>query len=231
MKRKFMRLSRHYAAALQKHLKRGPKASPVAAQGLGRQAVSLGLEILDVAKIHQEALTTMALSSRRDGLLKRAGLFFTEAIIPIEKTHQATLTASAQFNQMNQMLNRRTLDLIASNRSLRQSVVRRETVEVALRKSRTHSEKLLDESRRLQKHLQHLARQILSAQENKRLQISHELQDEIAQTLLGINVRLVALKQESAVNTAGLQKEIAGTRRLVEKSMKSIKRFAREFGK
>jgi signal transduction histidine kinase len=231
MKRKFIRLSRHYAAALQKHLKRGPKASVIAAQGLGRQAAALGLEILDVAKIHQEALAAMASSSRRDGVRKRAEIFFTKAIIPIEKTHQATLTASAQFNQLKQTLNRRTLDVVASNRSLRQNVVRRETAEAALRKSRRHSEKLLDESRRLQKHLQHLARRILSGQEDKRLQISRELQDEVAQTLLGINVRLLTLKQEAEVNTVGLQREIASTRRLVEKSMKSIKRFAREFGK
>jgi signal transduction histidine kinase len=71
----------------------------------------------------------------------------------------------------------------------------------------------------------------LSAQEDKRKKISRNLQDEIAQTLLGINVRLLSLKQEATVNAEGLQKEIADTRRLVDKSMKSIRRFAREFGK
>jgi signal transduction histidine kinase len=88
----------------------------------------------------------------------------------------------------------------------------------------------LEESRRLQKHLKQLTHQILSAQEEKRKKISRDLQDEIAQTLLGINVRLLTLKKEAAVNTEGLKKEIAGTQRLVDMSMKSIKRFAREFG-
>jgi signal transduction histidine kinase len=89
----------------------------------------------------------------------------------------------------------------------------------------------LEESQRLQKHLQHLTHQVLSAHEGKRKKISHDLQDEIAQTLLGINVRLLTLKQKAAVNAVGLEKEIASTRRLVDKSMKSIKRFARDVAK
>jgi len=79
--------------------------------------------------------------------------------------------------------------------------------------------------------LQHLTHQILSAQEDKRKEISRNLQDEIAQTLLGINVRLLTLKTEAAVNAKGLQKEIASTQRLADMSVKSIDRFAREFGK
>jgi signal transduction histidine kinase len=89
----------------------------------------------------------------------------------------------------------------------------------------------LEESRRLQKHLQHLTHQILAAHENKRKQISHELQDEIAQTLLGINVRMLTLKREAAAGTERFEKDIASTQRLVDKSVKAIKRFAREFGK
>ena len=67
--------------------------------------------------------------------------------------------------------------------------------------------------------------------EDKRKKISHDLQDEIAQTLLGINVRLLTLKKEAGLNAEGLQKEIASTRRLVDKSVAGIKRFAREYRK
>ena len=83
----------------------------------------------------------------------------------------------------------------------------------------------------MQEHLRHLTHQILLAQEDKRTQMSHELHDEIAQTLLGINVRLLTLKNEATVNAMGLKKEIASTQRLVEKSVKTMNRFAREFGK
>jgi signal transduction histidine kinase len=77
----------------------------------------------------------------------------------------------------------------------------------------------------MQTHLRHLTHQILSAQEEERKKISRELHDEIAQTLLGINVRLLTLKQAAAVNTKDLKKEIASTQRVVEKSEKTLSRY------
>jgi signal transduction histidine kinase len=73
-----------------------------------------------------------------------------------------------------------------------------------------------------------LSRQILSAQEDERKKISRELHDVIAQTLTGINVRLAALKKEAAINTKGLDRNIARTQRLVEKSVNIVHQFARE---
>jgi signal transduction histidine kinase len=230
MKRKLIRLSRRYASALRKHLKQGPRASFQPARELGRQAVSIGLETLDVARIHEGALATLEASSSRDGIIERAESFFTEAITPIEKTHHAALKTNVRLSRLSKTLDRRTVDLAASNRSLQQGIVRRKTVEEALKKSEEHSKKLLEESRRLQKHLQRLTHQILSAQEDKRKKIGHDLQDEIAQTLLGINVRLLTLKKDAAANTEDFKKEIASTQRLVDKSVRSIKQFAREFG-
>ena len=231
MKRKLIQLSRNYASALRKHVKRGPRASLQAARDLGRQAVAVGLETLDVARMHDEALAVLEASASRDGVLKRAEIFFTEAITPIEKTHHAALKASLHLSRLNQTLDRRTADLAATNRSLKQGIARRRTVEKALRKSGAHSEKLLEESRQLQRHLRRLTHKILSAQEDKRKQISHNLQDEIAQTLLGINVRLLTLRKQAGLNADRLKKDIASTQRLVDKSVKSINRFAREFGK
>ena len=231
MKRKLTRLSRRYASALRKHLKQGPQASLRPARGLGQQAVSLGLETLDVAKIHEGALADLEASSSRDGIIERAEIFFAEAVSPIEKTHQAALKAKTHLLQVHKRLDRRTMDLAARNRSLKQGIAQRKAVESALRKSSDHSQKLLEESQHLQQHLQHLAHQIMSAQENNRRTISRDLRDEIAQTLLGINVRLIALKKDAGANAESLQKEIAITRRIVDKSMKSIRRFAHEVGK
>jgi signal transduction histidine kinase len=225
-----IRLSQRYVTALQKHLKRGPRASLQPARGLGRQAVAIGLETLDVARIHDGALATLEASSSSDGIIERAEVFFSEAIIPIEKTHHAALKANLHLSQLHKTLGRRAVDLASSNRALKQGIARRKTVEQALKKSGEHSQKLLKESRQLQKHLQHLTHRILSAREDKRKEISHDLRDEIAQTLLGINVRLLTLKKVNALNTEGLQKEIASTHRLVNMSVKNIKRFAREFG-
>jgi signal transduction histidine kinase len=229
MKRKLKALSQQYQAALRKHLKQGPRASLHPAVALGRQAAALDLETLDMARIHGAAIATVEASTNRDGVIKRAGIFFTEAITPIEKTHRAALKASVRMRQLSRILGRRTVDLAASHRSLKQGIVQRKTVEQALKKSGKRSRELLQESRRLQKHLQRLTHQLLSAQEDKRKQVSRDLHDEIAQTLLGINVRLLTLKKEAALNAHGLKKEIVSTQRLVDKSVKSIKRFAREF--
>ena len=183
-----------------------------------------------MAGIHDRALATLEASSSRDGIIKRAEIFFAEAFTPIEKTHRAALKANVRLSRLTKTLGRRAVDLAASNQSLKQGVVQRKTVEQSFKKSVRHYARLFKESRRLQKHLQHLTHQLLSAQENRRTKISRELHDEIAQTLLGIHVRLLTLKKEATVNTKGLKKEIASTQRLVGESVRITSRFAREFG-
>jgi len=123
------------------------------------------------------------------------------------------------------------VDLAASNRRLKQLVVQRKDAEEALKKSGKHYAKLLQESCCLQERLRHLTHHLLAAQEDKRKKISCELRDEVAQTLLGINIRLLTLKKVAAVNTECLEKEFASTQRLVGKSAKIVNRFAHEFGK
>jgi signal transduction histidine kinase len=231
MKRTTDRLSQRYAAVLRKYLKQGPRASLRPARGLGRKAMALGLETLDLAGIHEAALASLEASSSRGGIIKRAQIFFVEAIIPIETTHRAAQETNGNLNRLTKTLSRRSVELAASGRHLKQGIIQRKAAEEALKKSGKHRTDLLEQSRLVQGHLRHLTRQILSAQEDKRTKISRELHDEIAQTLLGINVRLVTLKKEATVNAKGLKKEIANTQRLVEKSKKTLSRFADQLGK
>ena len=128
--------------------------------------------------------------------------------------------------EANARLNRRTLDLAASNRKLKREVVRRKVMEHTLRQSEQNSGRLLDQSRCFQEQLRHLSRRVLSAQEEERKRISRELHDVVAQVLTSINVRLAVLKTEATVNSKGLSKNIVRTQRLVEKSVNIVHRFA-----
>jgi signal transduction histidine kinase len=232
MKGKLTGLSRQYQEALRKHLKRSRPASLQPAQGLGRQATTLGLQTLDLARVHEQALITLVLPSdspaTRDAMVRRAGTFFAEAITPIEKTHRTAREANVQLNQMIEKLSRRSMDLAASNRQLKQEIARRKSVEESLRKSEQHYSQLLEQSRRMQEQLRLLSRQLLLAQEEERKKISRELHDVIAQTLTRINVQLATLKREAAVDARGLERNIARTQQLVEKSVNVVHRFARE---
>jgi signal transduction histidine kinase len=232
MKRKLSGLSRRYQAALRKHLKQGTWAGLQQAKGLGRQAVTIGLETLELAKVHEQALIKLVLPSdspaTRDAMVRRAGTFFAEAITPIEQTHRTAREANVQLIQMIEKLSRRSVDLAASNRQLKQEIARRKSVEESLRKSKQHYGQLLEQSRQMQEQLRRLSRQLLSAQEEERKKISRELHDVIAQTLTTINVRLAALKKGAALNTKGLERNISRTQQLVEHSVNIVHRFARE---
>jgi signal transduction histidine kinase len=234
MRTKLNRLSARYRAALGRHLKAGPAASLQPAVELGRQAAALRLETLGLARIHEDALTALVAaggsSRERADSIKRARAFFSEAVAPIEDTHRASVKANLRLQQPNQTLRHRTAETAASARDLRRGIRQRQAAEAALRKSGEWRDRLLEESRRLQRHSRHLTHQILSAQEEEWRKLSSRLRDEIVQTLLGINVRLLMLKRVTKASTGSLKKEVASIQRLVRQSVHAINRFTREFG-
>jgi signal transduction histidine kinase len=136
-----------------------------------------------------------------------------------------------ELNRLNQTLHRRTLELAATNRQLQRGIFQRKRVEAALKSSGEHYARLLRESLQLQEGLRQLTHRVLASQEEDRKKISLELQNEIAQSLLGINLRLLSLKQEARNNTRGLKNELASTQRLVVKSARSARRVARQLRK
>lgn len=221
-----------YHAALQKYLEEGPASSMEPAHEQGRHAMVLGLETLDLARIHETALVALVLpglsSSTRDGLMGRAGLFFAEAITPLEETHRGAREANIHLSQIVKALSQRTLELAASVEELKQEIAQRRAVEESLRLSQQTTSKLLEQSRQMQEKLRQLSRQLLAAQEEERRKISRELHDVIAQTLTGINLRLATLKTSATASTRVLRQNISSTQRLVEKSVDIVHRFARE---
>jgi signal transduction histidine kinase len=232
MKRKATGLSRHYQTALRRHLKRSRRASLQAAQALGVRAMTLGLETLDLAKIHEQALIKLVLPNfapvTRAAMVRRAGAFFAQAITPIENTHRIAQETNVQMERLNQSLRQRSAALANSNQQLKKEVAQRRSAEESLRKSERHYGQLLEQSKRMQEQLRMLSRQLLLAQEEERKKISRELHDVIAQTLTSINVQLASLKTKANFNTKGLERSIARTQRLVVHSVNIVHQFARE---
>ena len=225
--------ARRYRTALRRYLKQGASAGLLSAERLGRQAVTLGLETLDLAKVHEQALIPLVAAdsspAERQCVAERAKGFFDEAIVPIERTHRSALKADVRATQLTETLNRRTAESSASTQHLAQSITERQLAEASLKKSGKNRVKLMQESSRLQNSIQSQTRSILTAQEDERHKTSLHLQDEIAQTLLAINIRLLTLKTSAKASTEKFEDEIATTQRLVRKSIKRINRFAHEF--
>ncbi|HSH94596.1 MAG TPA: hypothetical protein VK968_10665 [Roseimicrobium sp.] len=225
MKKDLTGLTRRYVKALQQFLDGGPSASVAPATTLGRQAVTMGIETLQMARIHERAfISCKSKSSTRTPLLvRRAGVFFTEFVTPIEETHRIAWQGRSEVKWK-----RETKGLAAANRKLLRNIVHFKNVASATKRSGDRYARLLKDSVLLQEGLRLLTHQALVDQESERQTISHKLQDEIAQTLLSINVRLLTLKSSANGNLSRFTIEIASTQKLVEDSIKSINRFARE---
>ena len=232
MKTARTRLSARYLNALRQHLGQQHPDRGTRAQALGRSALAAGFVTLDLAIMHEQAVVTLApafdFAHTRNGALKRAGIFFTRALVPLERARRVTHETNAQLRQRNETLRLHTAALARGNRRLEREVARREAGETALRQGRAHYQKLFRESQVMQRKLRQLTRQIIVVQEEERKQISRELHDEVVQTLVGINVELAALTQETSAGLHHLKAKIARTQRLVENSVNAVHRFARE---
>lgn len=226
------RLSARYLTALRRHLNRKHPEPRNRAQSLGRSVLAAGLVTLDLAIMHEHAVVALApafdFAHTRNGALKRAGIFFTQALVPLELARRATHETNGQLRQRNETLRRHTAALARGNRRLEREVARREAGETALRQGRAHYHKLLRESQVMQRKLRQLTRQIIVVQEEERKQISRELHDEVVQILVGINVELAALTKETSTGLHHLKAKILRTQRLVENSVNAVHRFARE---
>jgi len=140
----------------------------------------------------------------------------------VEAALRAAQVQLAQHaGQLEKQVAKRTAELTATNRRLESSI---RTISQGREKYRL----LLEEAQVMHKKLRHLTHQILTAQEEERKKISRELHDDVVQTLVGINVELSALVHGNSAGVRILKNKISHTQRLVEKSVDSVHRFARE---
>ena len=226
------RLSARYLTALRAYLGDKDSGKGDQARSLGRAAVAAGLAPLDLAIMHEKAVVALASShdftNSRNGWFKRKGYFLTQALIPLEAAQHATREANWRLQQRNEMLRQHTADLLTGNRRLQREIARRKAGEATIKKRKELYRALFLESQVTQRKLRHLTRQIISAQEQERKEISRELHDGVVQTLVGINVELSALGKGASVGLQTLKAKIARTQRMVVNSVNAVHRFARE---
>jgi two-component system, NarL family, sensor histidine kinase DegS len=142
---------------------------------------------------------------------------------PSIRTRYTERERDGEVIRLKKILDRRTAELTESNRLLQIGIVRHQELEATLKRSGEHYMELLKDSIQLQENLRQLARKGLSAQEAERKKISHELQDDVAQLLLSINVRLLTLRRGAQGSSKRLKNQIASTQRLVSQSVKSVR--------
>jgi len=116
-------LSRQYAATLRRYLVRQQEAFLQQAYEIGRKAIASGLGVLDMARIHQQALASCLAragsAEKTTGALKAAETFFMETLSPFEAAHRGFRGANLELRQVNEALQRRNAQLAALSRDLR----------------------------------------------------------------------------------------------------------------
>jgi len=232
MKLKQAAFAKQYQSILRKYLQSRSDPGLGVARRLGVRALALGLATLDLAKIHETALFALLIPQNsdevRNGLVLRGVTFFTEAITPIEETHRGALEANLHLKEMLATLTKRTRELVSSRKELEREIRKCKIAENSLRNSEKSTRELLKKSQDMQQEMRLLSRRLLSVQEEERKRISRELHDVVAQTLTGINVQLSSLTMQSTADAESLETKIASTQRLVEESVETVHRFARD---
>src|SRR6266404_4075037 len=205
--------SRHYAARLRRYLARQQEAMLQQAYELGRGAITKGLGVLDMARIHQRAMTLCLMAARpmeaKVRVLRAAETFFMETLAPFEAAHRGFRKANLELHQVNQALQAGNRKLARANRELQREVAARGRTEKALRESEEHYRLLFHQARLMQENLRHLSTQILHVQEEERKRVSRELHDEVGQALTAISTNLEMLQRNGAVDPQILKGKIA----------------------
>jgi signal transduction histidine kinase len=232
MNKSLSSFARHYAANLRRYLADEREAGLAQAYELGRRAIAQGLGVLDMARIHQQAVGaslppfSTGANTRRN--LKAAETFFLESLSPFEATHRGFRETNGRLQQAIATLEKRNLDLGRMNRELELEINERKRTEKALRESEEHFRELFKQARRMEESLRNLSNQVLHVQEEERKRISRELHDEVGQALTAISMNLQALKNNGASKSPPMMRKLADTQTLLQETMETVHRFARE---
>jgi two-component system sensor histidine kinase DegS len=227
-----LRTARRYKTVLRLYLTQEQEALLQKAYELGRQAIATGLGVLDMARIHQQALalclSPTRLAHANPKPFKAAETFFMETLSPFEAAHRGFRKANDELHQLNAALAERNAALARANRELAREITGRRRSEKALRESQDHYRLLFRGASVMEENLRDLSNQILHVQEAERKRISRELHDEVGQALTALGTDLGMLQQNGAVDGDRLKRKISDMHTLLGQIIEWVHRFARE---
>lgn len=222
-------LERRYAGTLRRFLADEREELLEKAYVLGRTAISRGAGVLDMVRIHQQALRkVLPAKLLKSDAARAAETFFYESLSPFEATHRGFRETNLKLQELVAALEKHNLDLADTNRELGREIQQRKRTEKALRKSEEHFRELFMEARRMEENLRNLSNQVLHAQEEERKRISRELHDEVGQALTAVSVTLATLKSNTADSPPLMNQKLADAQKLLQESMEAVHGFARE---
>jgi PAS domain S-box-containing protein len=140
-----------YRAALSTYAASGEEEHLQAAYELGRSALNSGFGVLDMVRLHQEALVTMVSSTTAPvatvRLAKAVETFLMEALSPFEAAHRGFRDACQRLKQLNETLAERNELLGATNQRLQEEVVGRKAAQEAVEESELKFRSVVESAR------------------------------------------------------------------------------------
>lgn len=181
--------------------------------------------------MHERCLQQLPGLRGRSVVQERAGLFFRDVIRPLLARVAVISRSRLATSRLELRLKRRNAELESTRARLQRSVLVRQRLQATLKRSGDQNSRLLAQSLRMQEVFRQTTRRVLIRMEEERGKVSRQLHDDVAQTLLGINVRLISMRKDASDQSRWFRNRMASTRRLVGQSAKSMKSMALRLSK
>jgi len=134
---------------------------------------------------------------------------------------RAVRRSQDEIGALADVLNEGLTQIEERERALQQEITERKQLVVA-------RDGLLDEVRKANVGLRHLAQRILTAQEDERRRISRELHDEAGQALTALKIWLMALHEDLPADAPALRQRLVEAARLTDDTMNHIRALAQD---
>jgi hypothetical protein len=204
-------LAHRYEASLGLHLGVGSASRARQALQLGREAAAEGVSMEDLARIHSSAMDRLSprVSARNS---ERASRFFSAAIEPLVFLHRTSLRYRVEMARLGTALSKKSVQLASSRLMFHKGVARNRVLTDQLRETRIRHAGVEAETRRVHDELRKLTQRMLKAQERQGQANGARLRNDIAQSMIGINLWLRDLRTEARRNSEKLSSGLSKVR-------------------